>query len=190
MKNIFYILFVMLFTSFYSLAFAKVNIAYVNADNVFNNFNSWNNFVKKIEQHSIQVRDIVIKKEKDIETIWFKIKKMRDEKQDVNKISILEKDFKEKSINLQKYVQYQKKQMDIKYLNTKKQIQNKIIKIIKIIAENKKLDMIINTNNVSFNSYIIYLNDKIDITDKILEILNKEKMNLKLLIDVNGDGNE
>ena len=99
----------MLFTSFFSFASAKVNIAYINADKVFNNFSTWNNFVKKIEQHSIKVRDIVTKKEKDIEKIWFKIKKMRDNKQDTNKISVLEKDFKEKNIKLQKYVQYQKK---------------------------------------------------------------------------------
>ena len=50
--------------------------------------------------------------------------------------------------------------------------------------------MVINTNSVSFNSYVVYLNNRVDITDKVIEILNKEKMNLKLLIDVNGDGNE
>lgn len=190
MKKIFYILFVMFFTSFCSFASAKVNIAYVNADKVFNNFSTWNNFVKKIEHHSIKVRDIVTKKEKDIEKIWFKIKKMRDNKQDANKISVLEKGFKEKNIKLQKYVQYQKKQMDIKYINIKRQIQGKITKIIKKIAENEKLDMVVNTNSISFNSYVVYLNNRVDITDKVIEILNKEKMNLKLLIDVNGDGNE
>ena len=53
--------------------------------------------MKKIEQHSIKVRDIVTKKEKDIEKIWFKIKKMRDNKQDTNKISVLEKILKKKT---------------------------------------------------------------------------------------------
>ena len=80
--------------------------------------------------------------------------------------------------------------MDIKYINIKGQIQGKITKIIRKIAKNEKIDMVINTNSVSFNSYVVYLNNRVDITDKVIEIINKEKINLKLLIDVNGDGNE
>ncbi|MFL2659930.1 MAG: OmpH family outer membrane protein [Alphaproteobacteria bacterium] len=190
MKKIFYILFIMLFTSFFSFASAKVNIAYINVEKVLYNFSTWNNFAEKIEQHAIKVRDIATKKEKDIEKIWFKIKKMRDNNQDTNKISVLEKDLNEKNIKLQKYFQYQKKQMEIKFINIKRQIQGKITKIINKIAKNEKIDMVINTNSVSFNSSVVYLNNRVDITDKVIEILNKEKMNLKLLIDVNGDGNE
>ncbi len=89
MKKIFYILFIMLFTSFFSFASAKVNIAYINADKVFNNFSTWNNFVKKIEQHSIKVRDIVTKKEKDIE-----------EKSIVGAGSVITKNVKKKSLAL------------------------------------------------------------------------------------------
>lgn len=172
------ILFVLLFGSYITPAFAT-EIAYVNGEYVFENIKVWKKFQSEIKAHSNKVKDLVIKKETEVETIWLKINKLRDEKGDLKKIAELEAEFKKKSDKLQQYVRIQKKKMDNLYLKQQKSIRQQITKIIENIASEKKLDLVINVSRISLDSTLVYAKSRLDITEKVLK---KANQNIKKII--------
>ena len=176
------ILLTILFGVFSSPTFAT-EIAYINGQYVFENISAWKKFQSDIKQHSNKVKDVVIKQETEIEKIWVEINKLRDENADINTIANLEKKFKQKSQKLQTYVEIQKTKMDNLYIDKQNYVKQKITKIISDLAEQKKLDLVLNITKISLNSNLVYGKDNLNITTQVLKIANKNITNIK--VDLN-----
>lgn len=87
-----------------------------------------------------------------------------------------EKAFKQKLISVQRDIQEKRSDLDSSFKSSITVIQNKIYKIIEEIAKKKKFKVALPV------SQTLYIEESLDITADVLEVLNKELPKVKLEI--------
>ena len=166
-------LFTFLFFFLFSFNTYAQNIATIDFNKIFKESISYNNFLKKMNKY----KETKMKEFQDIE------KKLLQEKDEIDdeKIILSNDEFNKKiSIHQNKVREYQKKvdkisqEMFNKNENAKILIKNDVIKISQKIAIDSDITIIFDASN-----YVIAVK-AIDLTEKIIEILNTNPNELNI----------
>ena len=166
-------LFTFLFFFLFSFNTYAENIATIDFNKIFTESISYNNFLKKMNKY----KETKMKEFQDIE------KKLLQEKDEIDeeKIILSNDEFNKKiSIHQNKVREYQKKvdkinqEMFNKNENAKILIKNDVIKISQKIAIDSDITIIFDASN-----YVIAVKT-IDLTEKIIEILNTNPNELNI----------
>ena len=151
---------------------AYSNVAVVDYDVVLEKSKVWQVMKHDIKEYAVNVQSEVMRQQVELEKVWDEIKKAR--KNENEKLIALEKSFKDGRASSQEYVQSQKKKMDTAFVKARKLIKRKITNIVKRLAIKGGFEVVVNANQ------IIYFNEKISLTQKVLEILDTEIPYIKL----------
>ncbi|MDB2414773.1 OmpH family outer membrane protein [Rickettsiales bacterium] len=87
------------------------------------------------------------------------------------------KEFKEKLIEVQRDVQIKRSKLDTALTKALETIQETILSIVEDLAKEKKFDLALP------NSQVLYSDESLDITQEVLDLLNKKLPKVKISID-------
>ena len=161
---------IIFFFSFVKISYAEELIAFINIDKIINESEFGKKSYKKIDKDYQKESTKLLKVEKDLiskEQEILKQKNILSKEELDNKISNLKKDIND--------FQKKRKQINDKFnkikLDKTNEIVNNLNKILSKFADDNEISLIIQ------KKYIVIGKSGLDITDKILDIFNKEIKN-------------
>lgn len=159
------------------------NIGSLNPNEVLKYSNAWIGVKQRIDLYAQNVQQQVIKRQQKLEQDWAEIKSLREDAENREILVEKEKVFMEKSSDLQDFVQSAQETMEGAYINARTLIQDTIFNIVRDIAEQKNLDMVITETEKSFNSPHMYVKPSISLNTQVIDILNKQLPIIPLNMD-------
>ncbi|PPR46556.1 MAG: hypothetical protein CFH19_01181 [Alphaproteobacteria bacterium MarineAlpha5_Bin9] len=172
MKNI---VFTILFSIISFEAFTQ-NIGTINFIKIFNQSSSYKLFIDQIEDFKkknietfTKEEKILISKKNEIE----ESKILLSEQEYINKVN----EFNDLKIIFDNKIQTYNNIIDNNINNNEKIIIDKVTEIIAKLANEKQIDLVLSEKNYYLSS------DKIDLTNEVIEILNKTEIKLNFTIN-------
>ena len=166
-KTLFIFIFLIASSSLYSFSSAS-EIGYIDLKYILKNSLPSKNLQVEIDkgrnlfQKSINQEEMALRQaEKELNNKRNNI--------DNDEFQELVKDFESKVVSIQKLVQTSRQQLEINFQVSQKLIADKVNKLVTELAEKENLLIVFKTDN------IIYANNKINFTDKILRDLNQKE---------------
>ena len=173
MKKILFIYICFISSFITSFAFANNKIATLNFEYIFNNTKSYNSFLITLNSYKKELENLIndrennlIEMKNDLESL-----KLLATDDEINKTTI---SYNQKVQVLMKDIEIINNNMSLNLNNNQKILKKNIAQISQIIAEENSIELILDQNQYFITS------SKIDISDKIIDILNDRVITFKL----------
>ncbi len=131
---------------------------------------------KKINEAHEKSQEKILKMEESLHKSYTQLQKLETSTPpQPNEVLKIKQKIEEQTSKIEQTIQKEKKNLDEKIEKQSQKIRQDIQKAIKVITQRHRLDMIFNTTLSDQSEIVVWAEQKFNITDELLNILNKNE---------------